>query len=165
MARKPVLAIVSPCSYFFLSHIESFFLLFLLLMFISFPIRFLYHYVLILVDYTILLVSMTLLYSFSNFRLLLAPCLIVLVSLLLIFLLLLLLLLLARVPPLPVSLGFLYLFKSTSPVEVNFLSGVFLPLLSTKACEKSSQFLCKERCVCTGVRKPGNTCASPNAMI
>ena len=37
------------------------------------------------------------------------------------------------------------------------------PLL--KACEKSSRWLWKESSVITGVRKPGNTCASPPAMI
>ena len=44
-----------------------------------------------------------------------------------------------------------------SPVQAAFLSGVFSPLTSAEACEKSS--------VSTGVRKPGNTYASPTAMI
>ena len=51
------------------------------------------------------------------------------------------------------------------PIEANFLSGVFLPLTCAEACEKSSRWLWKESCVRTGVRKPGNTCASPTAMI
>ena len=42
---------------------------------------------------------------------------------------------------------------------------VFSPLTSAEACEKSSLWLWKESCVSTGVRKPGNTCASPTAMI
>ena len=52
-----------------------------------------------------------------------------------------------------------------SPVEATFLSGVFSPLTSAEVCEKSSWWLWKESCVSTGVRKPGNTCASPTAMI
>ena len=32
-----------------------------------------------------------------------------------------------------------------SPVEVTFLSGVFLPLTSAEACEKSSRWLWKEK--------------------
>ena len=47
------------------------------------------------------------------------------------------------------------------PVETNFLSGVFLPLTSASACEKSSLRLWKESSVSTGVRntcKGGNTC-------
>ena len=51
------------------------------------------------------------------------------------------------------------------PVETNFLSGVFSPLTSAEACEKSSRWLWKEICVITGVRNPGNTRASPTAMI
>ena len=53
------------------------------------------------------------------------------------------------------------------PVEANFLSGVFSPLTSAEACEKSSRWLWKESCVSryTGVRKSGNTCASPTPMI
>ena len=55
------------------------------------------------------------------------------------------------------------------PVDANFLSGVFSPLTSTEACEKGSWWLWKEICVSTGVstgvRKPGNTYASPTAMI
>ena len=50
------------------------------------------------------------------------------------------------------------------PVKANFLSGVFSPLTSAEACEKSSRWLWK-KFVSTGVRKPGNTCASPTAMI
>ena len=38
------------------------------------------------------------------------------------------------------------------------LSGAFSPLTSVEAGEKSSQWLWKESCVSTGVRKPGNTC-------
>ena len=52
-----------------------------------------------------------------------------------------------------------------SPVEATFLSGVFSPLTSAEACEKGSRWLWKESCVSTGVRKPGNTYASPTAMI
>ena len=51
------------------------------------------------------------------------------------------------------------------PVEANFLYGVFSPLTSTEACEKSSRWLWKESCVSAGVKKPGNTCASPTTMI
>ena len=51
-----------------------------------------------------------------------------------------------------------------SPVEATFLSGVFSPLTSAEACEESSGFG-KKSCVSTGVRKPGNTYASPTAMI
>ena len=51
------------------------------------------------------------------------------------------------------------------PVEANFLSGVFSLPTSAVACEKSSLWLWKESSVVTGVRKPGNTCASPTAMI
>ena len=52
-----------------------------------------------------------------------------------------------------------------SPVEETFRSGVFLPLTSVEACKKRSQWLWKKSCVSAGVRKPGNTCASPIAMI
>ena len=52
-----------------------------------------------------------------------------------------------------------------SQVEATFLSGVFLPLTSAEACEKSSRWLWKKSSVSTGVRKPGNTYASPTAMI
>ena len=41
--------------------------------------------------------------------------------------------------------------------------GIFL-LLTSEACEKSSQWLWKESCVSTGVRMPGNTCASLTTM-
>ena len=51
------------------------------------------------------------------------------------------------------------------PVEADFLSDVFSPLTSAEACEKSSRWLWKENCASTGVRKPGNTCASPTTMI
>ena len=51
------------------------------------------------------------------------------------------------------------------PVEANIFSGVFSPLTSAEACEKSSRWLWKESYVSIGVRKPGNTCASPTAMI
>ena len=52
-----------------------------------------------------------------------------------------------------------------SPVEETFLSGLFSPLSSAEACEKSSRWLLKKSCVSTGVRKLGNTYASPTAMI
>ena len=52
-----------------------------------------------------------------------------------------------------------------SQVEATFLSGVFSPLTSAEACEKSSRWLWKKSSVSTGVRKPGNTYASPTAMI
>ena len=51
------------------------------------------------------------------------------------------------------------------PVAAKILSGVFSPLTSAEACEKSSQWLWKEICVSTGVRNLGNMCASPNPMI
>ena len=44
-----------------------------------------------------------------------------------------------------------------SPIEATFLSGVFSPLTSAEACEKSSRWLWKESCVSTRVRKPGNS--------
>ena len=44
------------------------------------------------------------------------------------------------------------------------MKSVFSPLTS-EVCEKSSRWLWKESCLSTGVRKPGNTCASPTAMI
>ena len=50
-------------------------------------------------------------------------------------------------------------------VEAKFLSGVFSPLTSAEACEKSSGWLWNEICVRTGVRKPGNTFASPTAIV
>ena len=50
------------------------------------------------------------------------------------------------------------------PVVTKFLSGV-LSVLTFEACEKSSLWLWKESCDSTSVRKPGNTCASPTAMI
>ena len=50
-------------------------------------------------------------------------------------------------------------------VEVKFLSGVVTHLTSTEACEKGRLWLWKEICTSTGVRKPGNTCASPTARI
>ena len=37
--------------------------------------------------------------------------------------------------------------------------------MSAETCEKISPWLWKESCVSTGVRKPGNTCASPTSMI
>ena len=40
------------------------------------------------------------------------------------------------------------------------LFGVFSPLTSAEACEKSSWWFWKEICVSTGVRKPGNTCVT-----
>ena len=51
------------------------------------------------------------------------------------------------------------------PVEAKFLSGVFSSLTSAEACEKTSWWLWNEINVSTGVRNPGNTCASPTAMI
>ena len=50
-------------------------------------------------------------------------------------------------------------------IEVNFLSSIFLPLISAETCEKSSWWLWKECCVSTGVRKPGNTFAYTTAII
>ena len=55
--------------------------------------------------------------------------------------------------------------RARSPVEANFLSSISSPLTSAEARERSSQWLWKESCVSTGVIKPGNTCASPTAMI
>ena len=54
---------------------------------------------------------------------------------------------------------------NSSLVEANSLSGVFSPLTSAEACEKSSQWLWKESCVSTDVRKLRNTCTSQIAMI
>ena len=51
------------------------------------------------------------------------------------------------------------------PVEAIFLSGVFSPQSSAEACEQNSWWLWKESCVNTGVKKQGNTYASPIAMI
>ena len=45
------------------------------------------------------------------------------------------------------------------------MTGLFLPLTSPDACEKSNQWLWKESSVSAGVRKPGNTYVSPTAMI
>ena len=45
------------------------------------------------------------------------------------------------------------------------LSGAFSPLTCAEACEKSSQWFWEEIRVGTGVRKPGNICASTTAMI
>ena len=39
------------------------------------------------------------------------------------------------------------------------------PLTSAEVCEKSSRWLWKKSCVSTGVRKPGNTYASPTASL
>ena len=50
-------------------------------------------------------------------------------------------------------------------VESKIISGVFPLLNSAEACEKTSRWLWKEICVSTGLRKPGNACASPTAMI
>ena len=58
-----------------------------------------------------------------------------------------------------------YSLLASDPVKANFLSGLLLPLTCAEACEKSSRWLWKESCVSIGVRKPGNTCASPSAMI
>ena len=52
-----------------------------------------------------------------------------------------------------------------SEFETIFLSSVFSTLTSAEACKKSSQWLLKESCVSTDVRKPGNTCVSPTTMI
>ena len=54
---------------------------------------------------------------------------------------------------------------SSTPVEANFLFDEFSPLTSAETCEKSSGWLWTESCISTGVRKPGNTCVSPTAMI
>ena len=51
------------------------------------------------------------------------------------------------------------------PAEANFLSGIFSPITSAEVREKKSRWLWKESCVSTGVRKPGNTCASPTPTI
>ena len=56
-------------------------------------------------------------------------------------------------------------FIVRDPVEAKFLSGVYSSLTSAETSEKSSRWLCKEICVSSGVRKPGNTFASPTAMI
>ena len=50
-----------------------------------------------------------------------------------------------------------------SPVEATFLSGVFSPL--QKHVRKVVGGFGKKSSVSTGVRKPGNTYASPTAMI
>ena len=50
-------------------------------------------------------------------------------------------------------------------LEAKFLSGVFSPLTSAEACEKSSRWLWEEIFVSTGVSKPGNTFALPTTMI
>ena len=47
----------------------------------------------------------------------------------------------------------------------NFLSGVFSPLTSAEAYEKSSRWLWKESGLSIGVRKPENTLTSSTAMI
>ena len=52
-----------------------------------------------------------------------------------------------------------------SPVEKTFLSSMFSPLTSAEACEKVVGGFRKKSCVSTGVRKPGNTCASQTTMI
>ena len=52
-----------------------------------------------------------------------------------------------------------------SPIEATFLSGVFSPLTSAEAVRKVGCGFGKKSCVSTGERKPGNTCASPTAMI
>ena len=51
-------------------------------------------------------------------------------------------------------------------VEANFLSGVFSPVTSAEACEKSSRLLLWKEisCVSTGVRNPENTSASLTAI-
>ena len=48
--------------------------------------------------------------------------------------------------------------------EANFLSGIFSPF-TFETCENSGRWLWKEGCVSNGVRKSGNTCASPTAVI
>ena len=53
---------------------------------------------------------------------------------------------------------------SSRLIEAKFISGVFLPLTSAEASEKSGQWLWKEICISTGVRKPGNTCATTLAV-
>ena len=53
-----------------------------------------------------------------------------------------------------------------SPVEATFLSGVFSPLTPLqKHARKVVGGFGKKSCVRTGVRKPGNTYASPTTMI
>ena len=54
---------------------------------------------------------------------------------------------------------------SSIPDEAKLCLRRFSSRTSIEACEKSSQWLWKESFVSTGVRKPGNTCASPTAMI
>ena len=55
-----------------------------------------------------------------------------------------------------------------SPIEANFLSGIFSPLTSEEACEKSSCGFRKKSCVSSGVssgvRKSGSTLASPTTI-
>ena len=51
------------------------------------------------------------------------------------------------------------------PLAANFISSVFSPLTAAEAFEKSGWWLFKEICVRTGVRRSGNSCASPTAMI
>ena len=46
---------------------------------------------------------------------------------------------------LPWTVGGGYEFDPRLPVEATFLSGVFSPLTSTEACEKSSRWLWKEK--------------------
>ena len=50
-------------------------------------------------------------------------------------------------------------------VEAKFLFGIFSLLTHAEECEESSRLFWKEISVSTGVRKQGNTCASPTAMI
>ena len=49
------------------------------------------------------------------------------------------------------------------PVEANFLFGVISPV--QKHGRKVVGGFGKKSCISNGVRKPGNTCASPTAMI
>ena len=52
-----------------------------------------------------------------------------------------------------------------SPDEATFLCGVFWPLTSAEHVRKVVGGFVKKSCVSTGVRKPGNSGASPTAMI
>ena len=65
--------------------------------------------------------------------------------------------------------NFVDLVRNLTPYQTTrrtyVLSGVFSPLTSAEAGEKSSQWLWKENCVNTGVKKPGNTCSSQTLMM
>ena len=53
-------------------------------------------------------------------------------------------------------------------LEYRMITDIFVQILdktSAEACEKVVGGFGKKNCVSTGVRKPGNTCASPTSMI